>query len=114
MEFERAARIFKLCFDGWLYWLKGHPPDHSSQHQPTRERRTPVSDVVRSSPILPGAALGNITQVEGTGNSSYNALWVTATRRLTQEPSIRRFVHLVQVARLQFFQHRRDRGPGQL
>jgi hypothetical protein len=36
-----------------------------------------------SSPILPGAPLGNITQVEGTGNSSYNALWVTATRRLT-------------------------------
>ena len=36
-----------------------------------------------SSPILPGTPLGNITQVEGTGNSSYNALWVTATRRLT-------------------------------
>jgi hypothetical protein len=36
-----------------------------------------------SSPILPGATLGNITQVEGTGNSSYNALWVTATRRLS-------------------------------
>jgi hypothetical protein len=35
------------------------------------------------SPILPGTPLGNITQVEGSGNSSYNALWVTATRRLT-------------------------------
>ena len=35
-----------------------------------------------SSPILPGAPLNNITQVEGSGNSSYNALWVTATRRL--------------------------------
>lgn len=35
------------------------------------------------SPILPGTPLGNITQVEATGNSSYNALWVTATQRLT-------------------------------
>ena len=34
-----------------------------------------------SSPILPGAVLGNITQAEGSGNSSYNALWVMATRR---------------------------------
>jgi hypothetical protein len=34
-----------------------------------------------SSPILPGTPLGNVTQVEGSGNSSYNALWVTATRR---------------------------------
>jgi hypothetical protein len=33
------------------------------------------------SPILPGTSLGNITQVESSGNSSYNALWVTATRR---------------------------------
>jgi len=38
-----------------------------------------------SSPILPGTPLGNITQVESSGNSSYNALWVTATRRLTQD-----------------------------
>lgn len=37
-----------------------------------------------SSPILPGASLGNITQVEGTGNSSYNALWATITRRFSR------------------------------
>jgi hypothetical protein len=42
----------------------------------------PYPALSSSSPILPGTALGNITQVEGTGNSSYNALWVTATRRL--------------------------------
>ena len=46
------------------------------------ERPYPV--LSSSSPILPGASLGNITQVEGSGNSSYNALWVTATRRLTR------------------------------
>ena len=37
-----------------------------------------------TSPLLPGATLGNITQVEGTGNSSYNALWATVTRRFSQ------------------------------
>src|SRR5262249_17926145 len=37
-----------------------------------------------SSPILPGVSLGNITQVESAGNSSYNAMWLTATRRLTR------------------------------
>jgi hypothetical protein len=42
----------------------------------------PFPALSASSPILPGAPLGNITQAEGSGNSSYNALWVTATRRL--------------------------------
>ena len=44
----------------------------------------PYPALSSSSPILPGARLGNITQVEGSGNSSYNALWVTATSRLTR------------------------------
>jgi len=37
-----------------------------------------------SSPILPGATLGNITQIEGTANSSYNALWATFIRRFSR------------------------------
>jgi TonB dependent receptor len=37
-----------------------------------------------SSPILPGASLGNITQVEGTGNSSYNALWSSINTRFSR------------------------------
>jgi len=37
-----------------------------------------------SSPVLPGTSIGNITQVEGAGNSSYNALWATATRRFSR------------------------------
>ena len=45
----------------------------------------PYPTLSSSSPILPGTPLGNITQVESSGNSSYNALWVTATRRLTQD-----------------------------
>ena len=35
-----------------------------------------------TSPIKPGAALLNITFREGTSNSNYNALWVTANKRL--------------------------------
>jgi hypothetical protein len=42
----------------------------------------PFVALSESSPILPGTPLGNITQVENTGNSSYNALWVTAKQRL--------------------------------
>jgi len=35
-----------------------------------------------SSPIGPGVPLLNITFREGTGNSNYNALWVTGTKRM--------------------------------
>jgi hypothetical protein len=44
----------------------------------------PFPALSASSPILPGAPLGNITQVESTGNSNYHALWVTANRRLAR------------------------------
>jgi hypothetical protein len=44
----------------------------------------PFAAVSASSPILPGALLGNITQVESTGFSSYHALWVSATKRLSR------------------------------
>jgi outer membrane receptor protein involved in Fe transport len=35
-----------------------------------------------SSPILPGNALGNVVEIGSGANSSYNALWVTANKRL--------------------------------
>jgi hypothetical protein len=44
----------------------------------------PYPALSTSSTILPGTPLGNITQAEGTGNSSYNALWVTGNQRLTR------------------------------
>jgi hypothetical protein len=44
----------------------------------------PYPAVSQSSTILPGTPLGNITQAEGTGNSSYNALWVSASKRFAQ------------------------------
>lgn len=37
-----------------------------------------------ASPIAPNTLLGNITQIESSGNSSYNALWATATKRLSR------------------------------
>jgi hypothetical protein len=43
----------------------------------------PFPALSSSSPILPGVPLGNITQVESSAFSSYHALWVSATRRLS-------------------------------
>ena len=37
-----------------------------------------------SSPILPGTPLGNVTQAESSGISSYNALWITLNQRLAK------------------------------
>lgn len=41
----------------------------------------PYAFLSPSSPIDPGAALGNITMYESVGNSSYNGLWITGKRR---------------------------------
>jgi hypothetical protein len=43
----------------------------------------PFPTVSPSSPILPGVTLGNITQVESSGFSTYHAAWVSATKRLS-------------------------------
>ena len=44
----------------------------------------PFPTVSAASPIWPGAPLGTITQVESTGFSSYHALWVSTTKRLSR------------------------------
>ena len=44
----------------------------------------PFPTLSSSSPILPKTPLQNITFREGTGNSSYNALWVSAHKRLSR------------------------------
>jgi hypothetical protein len=43
----------------------------------------PYPTLSASSPILPGATLGNITESTSLGWSNYKGLWVTANRRLT-------------------------------
>src|SRR6185295_18400350 len=52
-------------------------------NQPINDVR-PFPRLSSSSPILPGTTLGNITQVESGGNSSYNALWASVSRRLNR------------------------------
>jgi hypothetical protein len=44
----------------------------------------PFPTLSASSPIRPGASLGNITEITSAGNSSYNALWITANKRLSR------------------------------
>ncbi len=52
-------------------------------NQPVDGKR-PFAALSESSPILPGSPLGNITQVESTGQSSYHALWLSANKRLSR------------------------------
>ncbi|HYL99695.1 MAG TPA: hypothetical protein VEZ90_12130, partial [Blastocatellia bacterium] len=42
----------------------------------------PFPTLSPTSPILPGARINNVSNIDGVGNSSYNALWLTANKRL--------------------------------
>jgi hypothetical protein len=44
----------------------------------------PFPSLPADDPFRPNVPLVNIIQIEGTGNSSYNALWLTATKRLSR------------------------------
>ena len=44
----------------------------------------PFPAISSASLILPGTPVGNIMQMESTGNSSYNALWISADQRLAR------------------------------
>ncbi len=44
----------------------------------------PFPALSASSPILPGATLGNVTEVQSTGRSNYKGLWLTANRRMSR------------------------------
>lgn len=41
----------------------------------------PFPALSATSPIRPGSKLGNITEIDSSGNSNYNALWVSASKR---------------------------------
>lgn len=43
----------------------------------------PFASVSATSPILPGVPLGNITQIESSGRSSYRALWTSVHGRVS-------------------------------
>lgn len=53
------------------------------QYNATGQLVRPYPRLAASSPILPGTALGNITEVQSTGWSHYNGLWLTANQRMT-------------------------------
>ena len=44
----------------------------------------PYAALSASSPIFPGKPLSNITVYESDGNSSYNGLWLTGTKRMSK------------------------------
>jgi len=44
----------------------------------------PLARLSPNSPILANATLGNISENSSAGNSSYNALWITANKRLSR------------------------------
>jgi Carboxypeptidase regulatory-like domain/TonB dependent receptor len=44
----------------------------------------PFPKLSATSPILPGSSLGNITEADSAGISSYNALWAAVNKRLTR------------------------------
>jgi Carboxypeptidase regulatory-like domain/TonB dependent receptor-like, beta-barrel len=48
---------------------------------PTFTGIRPFTNLSASSPISPGAAIGNISDNVSTGNSNYNALWVSSNMR---------------------------------
>jgi Carboxypeptidase regulatory-like domain len=58
-----------------------HLRDLRNINQPTLPGGTrPYPTLSASSPILPGSAIGNISEVNDGSNSSYNALWATVRR----------------------------------
>ena len=68
----------------------GYSGSHGSNLRLSRNLNQPVNGVrpyaavSASSPIRPGALLGNITQVESSGFSDYSAAWVSVTKRLSR------------------------------
>jgi hypothetical protein len=69
--------------------MLGYVGARSRQLRLTRNMNQPIDGtrpyprVSLESSILPGVPLGNITQVESSGQSNYRALWASVTRRLT-------------------------------
>lgn len=53
-------------------------------NQPINGGARPFPSLSPSDPFRPNATLNNISQIEGSGNSSYNALWLTANKRFSR------------------------------
>ena len=66
-------------------------------NQFVERRRGPIPRLSADSPILPGSALGNITEVTSIGYSRYDALWITLNRRFSGGPAAQRLLHALGV-----------------
>ncbi len=53
-------------------------------NQPLPNGARPYPALSANSPILPGRSLTNINMIDSGGNSSYNALWLTANKRFSK------------------------------
>jgi hypothetical protein len=68
----------------------GYAGSHGSNLRISRNLNQPVNGVrpfpmlAASSPIMPGATLNTITQVESSGFSNYRAAWMSITKRLSR------------------------------
>ena len=67
---------------GYVGARGGHLRLTRNINQPINGTR-PYQRLSLESSILPGTPLGNITQVESSGKSTYRALWTSVTRRLS-------------------------------
>jgi len=82
LNVQRELTSFLVVTAGYFGSKGSHLIVRRNINQPVDGVR-PYPTLSASSPILPGTPVGNITQAEGTGNSSYNALWLSANQRLT-------------------------------
>src|SRR6185503_8778598 len=80
---QRELRRNLALLVGYFGTKGTHLISRRNLNQPINGVR-PFSTLSQSSPIFPGTNLGNITQVESGGNSSYNALWIKGSQRLAR------------------------------
>ena len=73
----------------------------------------PYPTLSPTSAILPGNALGNITETDSLGWSHYKGLWLTANERPMQGAAVQRLVHAGEVDRHQLAEHGGHRRAGQ-
>jgi hypothetical protein len=83
LNIQRELRRNLVLLVGYFGSKGSHLRISRNLNQPINGDR-PFPRLSISSPIAPGAPLGNITQVEGTGNSSYNAMWASVNKRLSR------------------------------
>jgi hypothetical protein len=84
LNIEREITPSLVASAGYFATKGTHLRTSRNINQPVNGGARPFPTVSAASLIRPGAVLNNITEIEGTGNSSYNAMWLTATKRLSR------------------------------